>query len=89
MERCPACRARLGAEPECPRCGCELHQALRAESDARRLTARALAHLAAGRPRQAETLVRQALALDDDPLIRAVLRLTDQLAPRSTFGSIE
>ncbi len=87
MERCPACRARLGAEPVCPRCGCELDLALRAERDARRLTARALGLLASGRCDDAGTLVRRALSLRDEPLIRAVLRLCERRA--TPFESLE
>ncbi len=84
MERCPVCRARLGADPECARCGCELHQALRAERDARRLTARAVRELAMGRPEAAAVLVRRALSLNDEPLSRAVLRLTQSFVPDAT-----
>lgn len=75
MERCPACRARLGAEPLCPRCGCDLSLALQAEDDARRLAVAALRDLVAGRCRKARIHARRAVALQADPLHRAVLQL--------------
>jgi hypothetical protein len=75
MERCPACRARLGAEPLCPRCGCDLSLALQAETAARRLAAAALRELAAGHWRKARIHARRAVALRADPFHRAVLQL--------------
>lgn len=82
MERCPACRARLGAEPVCPRCGCEMGLVLRAEGDARRLAARAVVHLAAGRCDEARTLASRAFSLADEPLMRAVLRFVERTRER-------
>ena len=42
MERCPACRSRLGETPICPRCGCDFTLALCAEKQAQSLLRRAV-----------------------------------------------
>lgn len=77
MERCPACRGRLGAESVCPRCGCDLSLVLRAREEARRLIVSALRCLAAGRRVLARVQVKEAVLLRNDPLTRAIRRLTE------------
>jgi len=72
--RCPACRARLGEEPACPRCGCDLILVRRAEAQAARLVVRALQAWAGDDRQGALKCARAALALEHSPLALGVLR---------------
>ena len=72
MERCTACRARLGASPICPRCGCDFTLAMRAETQAGRLLVRAILAMADGAPAMAQDFANQSLALKHGRLAEAV-----------------
>jgi len=80
MERCPGCRARLGAKALCPRCGCDLSLPLRAERQARRHLAAALAVLAAGDAASALRHARAAQTLLDDEPSRRIAAWLEELA---------
>lgn len=72
MDRCPACRGRLDDTALCSRCGCDYTHAYRAETQAHRLTCRAIQAWAMGDARQAATHINAALALKHGHLTRAV-----------------
>jgi len=86
VERCPACRARLGEEETCPRCGCDLGLALQAERQAQRLAAAAIHALAAGDAAQATRHARAALSLKDDAWGRALAGFTASFESRGEEG---
>lgn len=77
MDRCPACRARLTEQPECPRCGCDFTLARRAEAGARRRLGEAIRTLAGGDRQRAKALLEQAQALKRSELGRVVGSLAD------------
>lgn len=79
-ERCPACRARLGENAVCGRCGCDFTLARLAQSQARAAVALALRAWADDAPALARRHVCAALALDDTALGRALLRLLGPVA---------
>jgi hypothetical protein len=83
MERCPGCRARLGEEALCPRCGCDLSLPLRAERQVRRHLEAAIAALAAGDAGSAACYARAAQTLRDDELNRRISAWLDKLAATS------
>lgn len=70
MERCPACLARMGENPVCRRCGCDLTLALAAERRARRYLSQALEALQTGGTETARELVQRALGLDSSKALR-------------------
>ncbi len=72
MERCPSCRARLNESALCPRCGCDLGLASRAESQAQNLVRRAIRSLAAGNPILAASYLETSLTLQRGPLAVAL-----------------
>ena len=76
-QRCPACRARLGAAEVCSRCGTDFSIARRAERQAQAL---AVQQLALGSTEQAAAAARAAAALAHSPLAHAVSRLISQRA---------
>lgn len=75
MERCPACRARLGGQTLCPRCGCDLGLALRASSEARRLLGCAIEAWAGGHAERARRQADASLTLHRTPLTVAFVAL--------------
>ncbi|GAB6043090.1 hypothetical protein [Endothiovibrio diazotrophicus] len=80
MERCPACRARLGDPSRCPRCGCNLERPQQAERAARRAIAAALTALARKRLDEALHHARHARRLKDGD----AARLLEWFARKST-----
>jgi hypothetical protein len=73
VERCPGCRGRLAQEATCPRCGCDLTLVRRAETQARRLLARALRAWADGDRAEARTQARAAMMVEHSALAARVL----------------
>lgn len=87
MDRCPACRSRMTTEPVCPRCGCDFSLASRAETQAYRLTCRALQAWADGNAVLAVEYINQSLALKRERLaesIAVLLRATSTHPRRHT-----
>lgn len=78
LERCPACRARLGGEPVCARCACDLSLAQRAHAQALHLACQALRARVEGDYPAACALAGESLALWDTSLARALLRLLER-----------
>ncbi|PWF47848.1 hypothetical protein C7C56_013365 [Massilia glaciei] len=68
MERCGACRARMGDEEVCPRCGCDFSLAIRAERQAALLLGRSVDAWADGRQERARALLAASLTLHRTPL---------------------
>ena len=79
LERCPGCRARLPAGLACPRCGCDLTLVRRAEAQARRWLVLAVQAWARGDPLAAQEFARAALALEHQPLAKALLQTPRQV----------
>ena len=75
LERCPNCRARLGPEEHCRRCGLELALLRQTRAATEAALARALALLASGDREGAQQELRQARSLDRDPLAQWLLGL--------------
>ena len=63
MQRCPACKARVGSATECRRCGCDLRGLIDLETEASRLARCALRNLAAGDKERGYELARAAVNL--------------------------
>jgi uncharacterized Zn finger protein (UPF0148 family) len=74
MQRCPNCNARGDGRVNCRRCGMDLSLLLRTEQAAQRLTQQASAQLASEDLAAAKHSLRQAQALQDDPLSAHLLR---------------
>ena len=72
MDRCPACRARLGEAPVCPRCGCDFTLARRAEAQAQRLACRAIRAWAEGNGAVASARISESLSAKNTGLAEAV-----------------
>ncbi len=68
MERCPGCRARMGDDPVCARCGCDLVLVRRAETLAAHLMRSAMSAWAKGDRIRATTQMQASLALEHHPL---------------------
>jgi hypothetical protein len=68
MERCPVCRARVGAERECPRCTADLSALRRIEAERRMLEAEAVSRLCSGSLEGARRALEQARGLQRTPL---------------------
>ncbi len=68
MERCPGCRARLGEDPVCSRCGCDLALVVRAETRAAHLMRCAMHAWAAGDRDAARAYMQKSLALEHNSL---------------------
>jgi hypothetical protein len=73
MERCPACRSRLGDTPICPRCGCDFTLAIRAQWQALRLSRQSVLAWHKGEYDMAKAYINKSLLLKQD-------RLTESLA---------
>jgi hypothetical protein len=67
MERCPVCRARMGDEPQCRRCGSDFSSALTVEKEMRALLGEALLLWRQGHTGTALRLVGRALTLKAEP----------------------
>jgi Tfp pilus assembly protein PilF len=74
MQRCPNCNARADGSTNCRRCCMDLTLLLRTEQAAQHLTQQALAQLATEDLAAAKQSLRQAQALQDDPLSAHLLR---------------
>jgi len=72
MERCPACRSRLGNTPLCPRCGCDFTLAARAKTQAQNLVCRAIQAWCKGDHDMAAAHIGESLALKQGHLAKAV-----------------
>lgn len=72
MERCPACRGRLGEVPVCARCGCDYTLAIHAETQARILSCRAIQAWRDGDRDLAAVHIGESLALKHSRLAEAV-----------------
>jgi len=81
MERCPACRARLGAAEVCSRCGTDFSMTRRAERQAQALARLALQQFAQGQALQAGATAAAACSLATSPLARAVAQMVRHQAP--------
>jgi hypothetical protein len=75
MERCPACRARLGAAEVCSRCGTDFSMTRQAERQAQALARLALQQLAQAKTVQAGATAHAACNLANSPLARAVAHM--------------
>ena len=75
MERCTACRSRLGASPICPRCGCDFSLAIRAENQAQALLRKAILAWHSGNPELAISCALEAQAHKQQPLAKALTAL--------------
>lgn len=74
LERCPACRARLGAAEVCARCGSDFSLTRRAEQQAQDWVRVAIRQLSAGKLQQAAEAADTASALTSSLLARVVAR---------------
>ena len=74
MERCPACRARLGGVPVCSRCGTDFSICRQAERQSLALAAASVRQLFSGQIQQANATAEAASQLASSLLARAVLR---------------
>ena len=75
LERCLACRARLGEADVCPRCGTDFSLARRAQHQATALARAAAQQLARGETRQAAAAAKAASHLANPLLAQAVARM--------------
>ena len=75
LDRCPACRGRLTAEPACPRCGCDLMLVCRAQAQAQQRLLQALRAFAQGDVDQARAHLQHSQSLAASPLAAQVSRL--------------
>lgn len=64
--KCPVCKAENSTPPTCRRCKADLSLVFALERDRAATLARARSALAAGRPREARTLVAQAELVRED-----------------------
>lgn len=86
MERCPTCRARLGAEDRvCPRCRSDLALLRRAEAGARRHCRHAVQAMQCGEMELAAGMLNAALHLKREPLPRV---LSDFLCRRQALRAL-
>ncbi len=68
MQRCPGCRARLGADPVCSRCGCDLSLVVCVEIRAESYMRSAVRAWTAGDHDVASLWIQKSLALVHSPL---------------------
>ncbi|BCU06205.1 hypothetical protein [Allochromatium tepidum] len=73
MERCPNCRARLGEEANCRRCGLDLSRLIETEAAAERLLTQGVGFLLAGDQEAARRSLAHSRALRDTDLVRSLL----------------
>jgi predicted amidophosphoribosyltransferase len=74
MERCPACRARIGEASSCPRCTANFSLVICAEAQAQQLRQRAIQALADGDTTQSYYWAGEAQKLQNSPLMQALRR---------------
>ena len=84
--RCPACRARLKEQTDCPRCGSDLGRVYLATHQADRCTARAIRSLLDQQPMAAAHAIKRGLALQRSALLIA---LRDYLVNRQQQCAID
>ncbi len=77
LERCPACRARLGESAVCPRCGCDFALVRLAEQQAERVLAQAIRAFAVGDLVAAREHISRSLASNRLRLAQALALLLD------------
>lgn len=82
LERCLACRARLGEADVCVRCGSDFSTARRAQRQAAVLARVAVQALASGETAQAAASAQAASHLANPLLARAVARVIQRRAAR-------
>jgi len=89
MERCPACRARLGQAEVCSRCGTDFSISRRAERQAQALARLAVHQLVLGQTQQAAATAGAATVLAHSLLARAVTQMitTDRRGVRDPWSS--
>jgi len=80
VERCPSCRGRLNETTLCPRCGCDLGLALRAESQAQNRIRLAIQAWAAGNTTLAATRLDAALTLQRSTLAAVLVAMLRKAA---------
>ncbi|MTW21713.1 hypothetical protein [Allochromatium palmeri] len=73
MERCPNCRARLGEEANCRRCGLDLSRLIETEQAAERLLIAGVGHLLADEREAARQSLLRSRALHDTDLVGSLL----------------
>ena len=94
LERCPACRARLGQAEVCARCGTDFSTARRAQRQAAALARFAVQELARGHTAQAVAAAAAASHLAKPLLAQGVARVIRrrgqavQAASQSTWSDI-
>jgi hypothetical protein len=77
MERCPNCRARLGEEANCRRCGMDLSRLIETEQAAERLLVAGVGRLLAGERAAARQSLAHSRALRDTDLTRSLIRFLE------------
>jgi hypothetical protein len=70
--RCPACRARLKEQTECPRCSCDLGRVFLASEQAEHCITRAIQGLLDQQPMAAAQAVKRGFALQHSDLLVAL-----------------
>ncbi len=73
MDRCPNCRARTNGADTCRRCGMALGLLIAVEQAAERLTAQAVAHIAAAELAAARRELNKAIGLRREPFAERLL----------------
>ena len=73
MERCPNCRARLGEDANCRRCGLDLSRLIETEAAAERLLTQGVGFLLAGDREAARRSLARSRALRDTDLVGSLL----------------
>lgn len=89
MERCPACRSRLGDTPICPRCGCDFTLAILAESQAQLLICRAIQARCRGDHDMAEACIGASLALKRGGVADALAKKMFCLHEKQTWKAVD
>ena len=79
MERCPNCRARSSGTPCCRRCGMELHWLEQIEQAAQQKFSAGLNAMLAGHWSLAAACLREAQALQQQPLAAELLGFIDSI----------
>lgn len=78
MERCPNCRARLGEDTNCRRCGLDLSRLIETEAAAERWLTQGVGFLLAGELEAACQSFKRSRALCDTDLIRSLIGFVGQ-----------
>jgi len=88
MERCPNCRARVGDETQCPRCGMDLELILSVEQAAEDLVRCAVQRLESGDWEGARTTLRRSLGLRHDIGVQRLLIFVETAERGPHFGNL-